>query len=361
VKFVRFILGMLLVSLLGAEDFSYKFDLSATRLYVKEPLVLKLNIEQTDKSKVLLFRFDLKKSDAYEFHRIDMRSYGAHHAARLEYTYLVYPLRAGRIDLEFDLTKMVTTDESVAYSFSGDRDNVRDLHKDEYPISLPPLGLDVQAIPEGTDLVGDFSLSYDIPAKKFGSYEPIPIKVTLEGNGYPPLLEKLYPESKEYRVFEGEREEKMLRSVKGTANTVIYPLALSAEKSFTLPPLTLNVFDPKRGKSYTLTIGKHSFEIEKPDIATLVDSRDDPKPLESDSGYWGTIFSYLIVFAAGYLSAVAMANRLPKRIIPQSAEDETERRISETKDPKKLLALLMATDRVRYKDEIEKLEKKLFK
>ncbi|HFS82715.1 MAG TPA: hypothetical protein ENK71_01990, partial [Epsilonproteobacteria bacterium] len=42
---------------LQAEDFTSKFTLSTTTPYLKEAVILKLDLIQTDQSKVILFKF----------------------------------------------------------------------------------------------------------------------------------------------------------------------------------------------------------------------------------------------------------------------------------------------------------------
>ena len=183
------------ITLAYAGDFSYKFALSDTSPYLKEAVIMKLDLEQTDHSKVLLFKFSPKKSDDYEFYRLDMKEEDAYHAAKIHYTYLIYPKRTGEINITFDLIEMVTTDEKVAYSFSGDRDNVRGLNKKDIPIDLPPLKLNVKPLPEGTQIVGDFKLDYATKKKRANAYEPLPLTITIKGVGYPPVLKQLIPKN----------------------------------------------------------------------------------------------------------------------------------------------------------------------
>jgi len=56
-----------------------------------------------------------------------------------------------------------TTDNSVAYRFSRDQDNVKGLITTNSFITLPPLFLKVKALPQDMQQkVGNFSLDYDI-------------------------------------------------------------------------------------------------------------------------------------------------------------------------------------------------------
>lgn len=111
---------------LNARDFDYTVRVDKTNPYVKEAVILTVDVNQTNHDMVLLFDFDLVKSKSYSFQRIDIKEIDVYHAVQIQYTYLLYPLQSGIVDIAFNLTQKATTDESVAYSFSGDRDNVKE-------------------------------------------------------------------------------------------------------------------------------------------------------------------------------------------------------------------------------------------
>jgi len=350
---------MTAIMALYADGFDYKFTTNKNHPYVKEPIIMKLNIEQTDHSKVMLFKFDIKPSKKYEAYRLDTKDEDTHHSAKVEYTYLIYPLVAGTIEINFDLLQMVTTDEKVAYSFSGDRDNTRGLTKTDIPISLPPLKISAKPLPKDTTLVGDFKLTYSIKTKKVKAYEPIPITISIKGHGYPPLLKEILPKSESYRVFTGENQIKTIRSKSGTYSTITYPLALSAKESFELKPIKIKAFDPKSEKSYYLTTRKESFDIEKVAQDKLIDKIDSPKSMHYDWSWVTTLVSYIVVFVAGFLSAKSI------KWTPKGREtakiDSFREEIESTESPKELLALLISTDAAKYRDSIEKLENSIYR
>jgi len=346
------------MAVLQAEDFTSKFSLSTTTPYLKEAVILKLDLIQTDHSKVILFKFSPKESKAYTFHRLNMKEEDAYHAAKVHYTYLIYPKRPGKVTVTFDLIEMVTTDEKVAYSFSGDRDNVRGLNKTDIPITLPPLELQVKAPPKGTQIVGDFKMQYTIKKEHADAYEPIPFKITIKGNGYPPILKEIIPKSQAFTLFEETPAVNSFRSLKGTQNSVIYSFAFSAKESFDTPRVTIKAFNPKSQKPYLLTIPPKHITITQPDRAALVDSIDSPKPMRSDWAWLGHLFGYLLVFIAGFVTAKTLKWSRRTRSIPSS--DPFLETVKDTDDPKILMALLIAKDARRYGGIIEKLEKHLY-
>lgn len=349
---------LLSLALLWAEDFAYTVKVNTETPYVKEPVLLSVDLNQTNHDIVLLFNFDLKKSQDYAFQRLDAKETDSHHDAKVHYTYLIYPLRSGEVNLHFSLIKKVTTDESVAYSFSGDRDNVKGLVSKDSLVSLPPLTLHVKALPANTDLVGDFKLTHIFNKHKAKAYEPIPFQIRIEGEGYTPLIKKILPAELNVTQFTEKPIVNSSHTHKGSRSTVIYPMALSHDRSFDLPKIVLRGFNPKTEKSYTLSIPAQHFDVKQEDTAILLDKVDSPKAFTQDFGWIKTLFSYLIVFAAGYLSALTFKWR--KKQKPQG-QTLLQEKIHDCKDARSLLQVLMAADSKQFRTIIEDLENGLYK
>ena len=353
----KIILFIVSFALLQAEDFSYKFHLDNIHPYVKEAVILTLDVNQTNHDIVLLFDFDIKQSDAYSFQRIGIEEIDAYHATQIRYTYLLYPLHSGDIIIDFTLTQKSTTDDSVAYSFSGDRDNIKGLVTKDTKIVLSSQILDVKPLPEGTLLVGDFTLDYTINKHKAKAYEALPFEVTIKGNGYPPMLHTIIPQDVNFTVFTEQPNIKNIADAKGSHSTVIYPMALSHGENFTLPKIALKAFNPKTQTTYTLSVPSQSFEIETVNKDTLIDKVDSPNMLTSDWSWVKTFLGYLVVFAAGYLTALSLKwQKKPK----QKATHPLIKKIQDSKNTKMLLQLLMAHDTQRFSTLIEKLEDSLY-
>ena len=355
--YILLLTGLMGVTTLYAQDFNHKFKLSNATPYVKEAVILTLDLNQTNHNVVLFFHFTLKKSPHYTFHRLSAKERGENIAAKVHYEYLIYPLHKGKVPLQFELIQKSTTEENLAYSFSGDRDNVKGLTTVNTSITLTPLTLHVKPLPKGTMLVGDFNLTQTFTKHHATAYEPLPFQVTLQGLGYSPLLENLYPNQDNFTLFKERPIVKAVNSLEGTRSTVTYPMALSHTKSFTLPPLNIHAFNPKTKQSYTLKVEKQHFTVETVAVKSLVDKIDYPTPLKSDWSWLSSFLSYLVVFIAGYFSAISLKWRGKSVATPQHPLKE---KIKACKEKKQLLQLLMATDSKAYSQSIEKLESSLY-
>jgi len=352
------ILFLLISSLLYAEDFTYDIRVDNPNPYVKEGVILTLDINQTNHDIVLLFNFDIKKSKNYSFTRLDSIENDTHHNAHIKYIYLLYPLKKGALDIEFNLLKKVTNDDSITYSYSGDRDNVKALVTEDTKIKLPPLALDVKAIPKDTLLVGEFKLTHTIKKHNLKAYEPIPFNITLEGTGYPPLVDTILPKGGDFTRFTEKPIVHSRAGIDGTKNRVVYPIAISSKDSFTLPKIGLKGFNPKTKKSYELTIPKQRFEIKKVAITNLIDKQDTPIATKQDWSWLYKLLSYILIFIAGYLTAITL--KWQKKDT-QKESTTLEVKIKKCKDKKELLQLLIASRDKKFASTIEELEGELYR
>ena len=340
------ILTILLLNVIYADGFISSFNISNNHPYLKEPIILTLDINQTDSSCVMLFKFNIKKSSNYIFKRLDIQTKDDYHSLKIRYIYEIYPLKTGEVDINFDFLQMVTTDEKIAYSFSGDRDNVKGLNKRDIPISFKPITIDVKPLPKDTQIVGEFTLKYNIKKSVVEPYQPIPMDITIKGDGYPPVDLNLIPQSDNYRVF---------KEVSNIEESTDYSIAVSAKSSFELEPIVIRGFNPKTEREYNLTIPKHKFIVKAPDISKLIDSVDSPKPLSFNWSWVISLLSYLIIFISGFLTA--------KIVTIYSSKSNNNIFLEEVKkidNSRELLQLLMARDTLKYADEIYMLESLIY-
>jgi len=88
----------------------------------------------------------------------------------------------------------------------------------------------------------------------------------------------------------------------------------------------------------------------------LVDKIDSPKAVEVNFDWLISLFSYIVVFGAGYLSAISF--KWSKKVIKK--ENPLVEKIKSAKDEKELLTILMANDSQKFSKEIIELEKSIY-
>jgi len=339
----RFLIFITIFSITQAKDIEYSFSVDNQTLYTKEPIILDINITQLNHSEVMLFKFSPKTSDSYIFTQIYFKENDKYHSLKHEYKYRIYPLKEGNISISFNMIKSVTTDNSVAYAISGDRDNIKSLVKTDTNEDIAPLVLNVKPTPKGTDLVGDFKLSYTIDKTTAKSYEPIYLHIELKGKGYLEPFE-IIPQDKRYHIFS--------QKPKVTQNSIVWDYAISAKESFILPKVTLNSFNPKTKQSYTLIIPTKNIEVKKNNISSLVDKENTPPPFKGIDWSWiGWLFSYIIVFLSGFFMPRDILQKRFKRV-DKSFDDK----IASIKTYKELLKFLLSNNSSKYSKAIKLLE-----
>jgi len=339
---VRWIFILGLVSLLRGEDIAYSFHLSKPNPYLKEAIYLDVNLTQLDSSVVMFFQFSPKVSSDYEFQQLKFQEHEQHHARKHEYRYIIYPLKEGNVSIGFNMVKSVTTDDSVAYAISGDRDNIKSLEKRDIELKIPPLHLNVKPIPNRAELVGDFQIKYSLDRNQTRAYEPIYLHISLQGRGYLKGFDIL-PKSTEYHIF--------TQKPKVTPTSIEWDYAISSKGSFTIPKIELKGFNPTTERGYTLQTPAQHIEVRKLDSSTLLDREESPPPAQTLNWEWlGWLLSYLVVYMAGVLTPKSLFT-LFRRKKPSDLEEQ----IARAKSHRELLKVLLPHGE-RYKGAIMELE-----
>ena len=346
---------LVFIPFLQAEDFNYTLSVDNKQPFVKEAIVLKVDFSQTNHDIVLMFDFDILKSDSYDFKRFHASENDTHHNTKASYSYLLYPLKDGDLDVKFKLTKKVTTDASVAYSFSGDRDNVKGLVTTDTKINLPPLKLYVKKLPSKTMLVGDFKLAYNIKKKQALAYEPINMQVTIKGKGYQPKFEQFPLVGKDFKLFSDKPLSTMGIVDNAINSKTTYSLALSATKSFTLNEVSIKTFNPKTKTTYFLTIPKQDFEITQLEKKELVDKVDNPKEEQS---YLKPFLYFVFVFLAGFISGYFF--KFKKEKLTKKIKEDIKIKKYNCRTKKALHKMLLLNNDKKYERVIKECEKSLY-
>ena len=152
----------------------------------------------------------------------------------------------------FQLIQKVTTSENVVNSFIGERDNVKPITTKDTSITIQPLQLDVKPLPQGTQLVGDFTLDSEFKNHKANAYKPLNATIVLNGTGYYALQNDLtfIPKSNAYTLFKSKPQVDRFYTDKGAHINTVYSFALSANESFLLPEVVITSYSIHYTKLY---------------------------------------------------------------------------------------------------------------
>jgi hypothetical protein len=355
----RFILCILFISsFLYAEDFSYNITANKHNVYEKEPILLTVDFNQTNPNTILLFRFQVNPDARYKVIQLQAKHDDAFHHVKHHHLYELFPLETGDINITFSLVKRVTDEAKVRYFSSGDRDDFKKLETTDALITLPSVQLHVKALPKDVKLIGDFKLDYSIDKHTLDAFTPVSWKIHIKGEGYPPLIDNIIPLSSQYKSFTEKPLVKKIPTSKGIINDVTYLFALSAKKSYTLPSIKIKAFSPSTHQPYFLEIPTQHFDVKDVSASSLVDKTDSPAPRKLDWEWTLTLLRYLLVFSAGYFTALAL--RWRRKEVHKQTHPLVEK-IEEAKTEKILLQVLMSHEEGKsFTEVIEKLEASLY-
>ena len=326
------------VHLIAQELATYKIETDKRNPYEKEAVVVTFTAKQLDRTDNMFFLLRPKQSRDYTItlleKKIDDKAY---HNTTTVFTYLLFPLKPKTITIDFDFTVQTASDKAIAQSYVDDHDDSVAIQMMTTKMAIEPLRLHVQPLAHPVDLVGDFHLSQKIDKTEIDQYDSINLLYTLSGKGY------IDPDLRLLKKIEGVKIFSEIDDIlnKPTREGIVlernYIYALSAKKSFTIPPVHIEAFSPRSKRYYTLSTKPQFVRVAKIDTAKLLDDIDAPNtsPLISYETL-RAFFAYLVVFFSGFFTAKYFQIKRRKSQLPKYIEE-----IKKAHTPKALLVALI--------------------
>ena len=282
-------------------DFNFKAN--KRLVYEKEALELTFTAEQKDRSDVMFFFLEPKKSPEYKITLLKKEATElAYHHKRTTFHYLLFPLKSGKVAIEFDFTVKVASDEAIAQVYEGSRDNVKWIETDNTTIPLDPFEIEVKALAQEVDLVGDFTIDSKIDKTDTDPYEGVHLKYFLKGIGFDEFNLDLIPQNNSLDIFKDIIKHYNKATPKGYEIRQEYSYAILANEDFTLPSQEIRCFSPQKNSYYTLKTKEYKIHVNRPNKASLLDKEEYPKePFVYEKIQ--DLFLYALIFFAGFASA----------------------------------------------------------
>jgi len=333
---------------------SYSISADKTTVYEKEALTITFEARQEDHTDNMMFLVEPHKSKEYKIillnKKINDKKY---HNSHTSYTYILFPLRAKQLSVNFDFTIQTASDKAIAHSYVDDHDDSIAIQTNNTKIDLKPLVIDVKKLDSEVNLVGDFHLSEHIKQTEINQYESLNIIYTLEGEGYEDNNFQPIKKIQNVTMFTETNDIYSSFTHKGKKIKREYIYAFSAKEDFIIPKLTLKSYSPKTGKYYTLSTPEHPIKVKKVDISKLIDNEEYPLTkniIEIDKIKQFLI--YILIFISGYISA-----KFQGKILKKSEQTKEYLNIKKTKTPKELLFILINTHQEKqFSKEVKMLE-----
>ncbi|NPA64943.1 MAG: protein BatD [Epsilonproteobacteria bacterium] len=334
---MRSVLGSLLFicALFGTQ---YDINLSKKEAYIKEPILLDLTLKESNKSTIVWVRFEPKRSEAYEWHLLEKKDTPWGYRNK----FLLYALKSGDIELEFDLAIKRTTKKELQRDILGTGyEQTKIIEGTIQKIDVAPLILHIK--PADANLYGRYSLTLHVEPRSAKRYEPIYATLHLKGIGYPPSIDPNLTTTPATQILKDHPQKKIHYTSTGARIDYTYRYAIVSDKNFTLLPLKLIAFD--QGSYQTLSTPAIHIQISP--HQDLIDQKDLPPPITPVAKRVWEILKEGIVFLSGFLTAlmiIIVLLKYRKETLTILLADERE-----------LLAYLAA----RYPDRFHEIKEKL--
>ncbi len=352
---IFFLLSFLPLAAFGDPLATYELQASNQNPYLKEAVEVTITTRQTDHTHVMFFFVKPKKSDAYKaiFLNKEIQDKGYHDSSAV-FRFVIFPLQPKKaLEVKFDFTVKTASDDAVAKAYVEDHDDSVGIDLQATPIAINPLVLEVKPLQKPVSLVGDFTLTPAIDTQTINQYQSVNLRYKLQGKGYfehLPFFDSIEGAS----VFKDVITLKNRLTPKGYEIEREYLYAISAKKSFTIPHIKIEAFNPHTQKYYTLSAPSFTVDVQPIDTSKLLDNEEVPKnePLVRIETLQ-TLFGYALVFFLGYYSAKLRADKepRPKRIA-------LGEKLQNAKTPKELMLLLLSDyqDHPKTKEFVDTLE-----
>jgi hypothetical protein len=316
---------------------SYTLQADKKQATIKEPVVLTFVAKQTDHSDNMFFQLHPQKSEDYEIHLLTKESDDTQkHNASTTFTYILFPLKAKALHINFDFIIQTASDAAVAQSYVDDHDGGKAVPTHDTLIHLKPLVLQATPIPD-VDLVGDFTLHAQCTTKNITQYDDTNIIYTITGKGYKNKKKDILTTIDGVSIFKEVHESYLRLTKEGYISKKVYTYALSAKENFRVPAIKIKAYSPTTHKVYYLTAPSYAITLKKVNPLSLVDKEEYPQSKDFiDLQSLKTYFIYLFLFAAGFLTA-----KIDYNPFTRAKKEERFHDIKTAKGAKELLAILL--------------------
>jgi len=338
------------VSLFGSSLVDYSFKVSNHNPFVKEAVEIEFVVTQLDKSAVMFFELTAHESKDFELHLMEKTdSKKSYHESKMVYKYILFPLKSGKIQLDFDFKVLEASDDAVEKFYTGNRDVINPMATKDTDIELEPLVFEVNEVRD-VSLIGDYQLDVDVGETNISSFEQLNMTYTLQGDGYPSKLQTLLPE------IEGVEQFLEFERHKNGKDTFHY--AFLSKNDFVVPSVEIRCFSPTKKKYYMLKIPKQNIEVASMDIDNLLDEKDSYPTTAFD---WESLLPYLngfLLMLSGFI--IAKLDLMQYLKTSKKQQNPMQQKIKDAKDEKSLLRVLLSSGENRYRPFIDELESSIY-
>ncbi len=312
----------------------FKLTAEKKNPFEKEAVEISFVAHQKDKTDVMFFFFTPKKSKDYKIVLLQKESKElAYHEKKTKFRYLLFPLKSGKVTVDFNFIIKTASDQAVAQVYEGSRDNVKWIETDNSKVKVQPLELNVKKLQRDVALVGDFKLSSKIDKTSVKAYESVNVKYYLQGICFDEFHIEPIEKIADIEIFKDVIKHYNKATKDGYKIQREFSYALVGTKSFTIPSKEIHCYSPKSNLYYSLRTKEYKITVKELPKSELLDKADYPKK-EDYTEEIKTLLIYLIIFLSGFITA-----KIKIPLMRKNKEEFLD--IQNAKSAKELLYILM--------------------
>jgi len=351
------ILGSLLflsLSLFGRSEYTWDVQLQNKNLYLHQATVLTMQCKFEKEGKNDDVEFEPPLNIPFDFKLLSEKRHFEGELQTLTFKYLLFAKEAGKYEIKLKPVMLFTSQSAIDNVIVG-RDNVNDLEVDRQEVQMKAISVEVHDTQ--APLTGLLSLENNLDLHNVSAYEPVHLEISIIGEGNLHALKPFNFEIEGVEVFSDKVETNFVLEEKGYKGKWLQRFAFVGKKDFIIPSLSVEYFDVNDKKIKVLKTQGFEIKINNEGIQRqeLLDAVNLPTSKIDFSQYIDYVY-YFLTFLAGFI--VAKLVKLPKK---KSTAFKKGEKIKKTKSEKELLEVLLLCDKELFGEEIETLEKAVYK
>ena len=367
----------------GSTDISFTIKADKKRVHVGEPIELEVTVRYPKSENYVEVQVQRPEFANFWIKQVgDAREYDSGAYRVKTYRYLIFAQKAGDFKLGPLVAKLArrvrmrSPFENDPF-FDDDFFNSMFARLEWRRIASNSLNIDVEPLPAGVELYGDFNIGASVDKRVVEANRPVNLEITIRGFGNIDDVPKFEPDIPDAVVYADEPKIEARIENGRYGGTATQTVTIVADRNYTIPSLTLRYVDAKTGKVVKKSTDPIQIEVKGGAATAKVQSVESQKPssiaekpheapktehASKERGNTGVWVYLLLGFAAG-VAAVFAYLRLRGSVVTREKRDVgTARKILRAKSDRELLELLLPyvkkSDLV--KSAVEKLEKNIF-
>jgi hypothetical protein len=321
-----------------------KLRSSKKELYVGEPFELELIVRkpETEKMVVSTAAPEMEHLWIKKVFKTDYMKEGGYSVATTRY--LLAPQQAGSLRIYPAEVKVASGHKSIdAWGNARRERSWESFYSNALELKVKPL-------PENVDLVGYFSIELAVDTNEVKAKEPLTAELTVRGMGNFEDIPAFKPLINGVELFGAEPI--LETNGEGTKESWHQKLTFIGERSFTIPPVILDYFDPKEKRVKRVQTQPIAIHVTGANIEAAPIKSADVQQSRGLTMGWA-----VMIYLFGALSTVVFYLLPWRRWLERVSEP---RQIREGDDRRALMILLMHREKPDVQEIIEKLEERLY-